>query len=410
MKRLEFPASVKEKALSLNFKKYDGVVCCEICKKILKPVDVRYDHIIPCNKGGNNTIKNCQILCEKCNGKKSDDEQKEEFLRMMYESTEQVGKTSKSFDKSSITKTEFDNIVRKYINDTGNIRKKDFMYVNGVLPSYSYVKMYYGNLSNLKKYFGIFDTSSGWNQETIKNALCSYIEIHGDILQKDLTKENGLPSLPCIRAKFPELKSFDEIKRTLCGLNATKTHWNKKKCIIAGKNFLLTHITLTQNDCTKENDMPPYKTILHWFGSMEEYKKALGIIPYTKNKYVSIEDIEKAIEVYFGNAERVVKSRKEFFKNFQYSESTIVKKYQSFQNFCTENNIIVIKQKKAHYMRDEVDYKIKEWFKSGNTFIPNGKDLTKYGLPSIMAIEQYYPDGWKTAFVYWQNIINISNT
>ena len=412
MERLEFPQKVKDKALGLNFKKYDGVVCCEICKKILKPIDIRYDHIIPCKKGGDNTIKNCQILCEKCNGQKSDDEQKEELLRMMYESTRQSGEIQNSNENSShkVDKVEFDEKVRRFINVNGNIRKKDFMYVNGDLPSYSYVIMYYGNLKNLKKHFEVFDTSSGWNQETIKNALCCYVDIHGDILQKDLTKENGLPSLPCIYAKFPDLKSFDEIKRTLCGLNATITHWNREKCIIAGKKFLLTHITLSQKDCTKDNGMPPYNTILRWFGSMEEYKKSLGIEPYTKNRFVSKEDIEAAVNLYFRDAERIIKSRKDFLIDFLYSESTIVNRYQSFQNFCVENNIIVINEKKAHYTKDEVDYKIKEWFKSGNAFIPNGKDLTKYGLPSIMVIEKYYPNGWRTAFLYWQNIITISNT
>ncbi|MFC1574416.1 HNH endonuclease [Candidatus Latescibacterota bacterium] len=34
--------------------------------------DLEYDHVIPVSKGGSNTARNIQLLCEKCNGEKSD--------------------------------------------------------------------------------------------------------------------------------------------------------------------------------------------------------------------------------------------------------------------------------------------------------------------------------------------------
>lgn len=45
----------------------DGGKCVE-CKSKEK---IEYDHIIPVNKGGSNTERNVQLLCEKCNREKS---------------------------------------------------------------------------------------------------------------------------------------------------------------------------------------------------------------------------------------------------------------------------------------------------------------------------------------------------
>ena len=34
--------------------------------------NLEYDHIIPVSKGGGNTVRNLELLCESCNRKKSD--------------------------------------------------------------------------------------------------------------------------------------------------------------------------------------------------------------------------------------------------------------------------------------------------------------------------------------------------
>ena len=42
------------------------------CVKCGSRENIEYDHIIPVSKGGSNTERNIQILCEKCNREKSD--------------------------------------------------------------------------------------------------------------------------------------------------------------------------------------------------------------------------------------------------------------------------------------------------------------------------------------------------
>jgi len=43
-----------------------------VCVKCGSRENLEYDHIIPLSKGGSNTVRNIELLCEKCNREKSD--------------------------------------------------------------------------------------------------------------------------------------------------------------------------------------------------------------------------------------------------------------------------------------------------------------------------------------------------
>ena len=46
---------------------------CQICGKYMPDgVGLHIDHIVPISKGGKSIPSNLQVLCSKCNGKKSD--------------------------------------------------------------------------------------------------------------------------------------------------------------------------------------------------------------------------------------------------------------------------------------------------------------------------------------------------
>ena len=44
---------------------------CALCGKNIRWEEAEADHITPWSKGGKTVIENCQILCKKCNRKKS---------------------------------------------------------------------------------------------------------------------------------------------------------------------------------------------------------------------------------------------------------------------------------------------------------------------------------------------------
>ena len=416
MANRDFSDSVKLSAIKENLKKNNGNICCAICGTRLSSInECRFDHVLPFAKGGKSTAENCQILCISCNLKKTDkilqdfllEEKAKQFFAGEVETTpvqDLSAKTSPENMKQPqdyMSKEAFDQAILSFITRKGDIHKVDFSREYNHLPSIHYVRKYYGDLRTLKKSFGVDDLSANWNRETIKATLERYIEQNGDILQKDLSKKNKLPSLPCILGHYPEYKSFTDIKKNMLNLTV-RSSWDMQSVIQAGKDYVEKHGKITESSLRAENKLPTARVVYNYFGSLAAYQKAVGSVISQKNDFISETELENAVNQFFGEKERVVVSMKEFFESFPYSPSTIHKRFGSFAAFCQKHNINVKHSKKAKYTKQEVDDAVAKWVKAGKE-IPVAKELSRLGLPSMSVILKYY-ENWKEPFVLYRKL------
>lgn len=410
MANRDFSDSIKLAVIKKNLEKNNGEIHCSICGLKLSSIEeCHFDHIVPFAKDGKSSFENCQILCINCNLKKTDkalkdfvleEKAKRFFAGETIDNSIQENKDDYT-TQDVMSKELFDQIIQGFIDRKGDIHKVDFGREYNHLPSIHYVKKYYGDLSTLKKKFGLEDLSLNWNRETIKVALERYIEQNGDLLQKDLTKKNKLPSLPCILNYYPEFNNFTEVKQHLCNL-AVREKWDLETAIRAGKEYVKKHGKITESHLRAENHLPTSKIIYSLFGSLPAYQQAIGSSITSKNEYISEEDIKNAVEQFFGERERIIESMQEFFETFPHSRSTIHKRFGSYASFCQTFGITVLNNKKAKYTKQEVDSAISKWVEEGKE-IPAAKDLSKLGLPSYSVILNFYED-WKEPFILYRKI------
>lgn len=412
MSNRDFSDSAKLEVITENLAKNNGQIQCEICgKKLSSIADCHFDHIEPYAKGGKSTADNCQILCISCNLSKTDKEMKdfllEEKARRFFAgesidaNVSEIAENEHKLDSDGMSKEQFDKQIANFIKKKGDIHKVDFGRTYNNLPSIHYVRKYYGDLNSLKKAFGIEDLSYSWNRDTIKMALVNYVLQHGTIGQKDMKKENKLPSVPCVLAHYPEYKNFTDIKRGLCNLDVPE-EWTVENVTASAREYVKKHGRVTQKDLRAANNLPAAKVIERLFGSFSAFQEAVGSEISIKHEFATKEDISRAVDTYFNGKERIVESSKVFFDSFQYSPSTIHKRYGSFAVFFMEQGIQVINSKKAKYSKREVDDAISNWVKAGNG-IPAAKDLYQLGLPSREVIRKFYED-WKEPFVLYEKL------
>ena len=351
-----FSDSIQYHAVLANLEKNNGQLRCALCGTLLaSKSECHFDHIFAYSKGGKSTLDNCQILCTECNLSKSDKEMYDFLLEekakrfMAGEAIESVLEPMPQAPTTTekMTKEKFDLVVGAFIKKHGDIKKVDFTRDKNGLPSIMYVVKYYGSMNELKSAFGL-KIDVAWDKESIWEKLTEYSKINPDFKQKELTKENGLPSLPCILSYFPEFKNFNDIKIAL-GLNLNYELWTKEKVLLASQNFLKTHSKITLKDLRKENGLPTSKVIYSFFGTMEAFQAEIGSEISKKQEFVSKEELMRAAAEIARQYGSVFESRAAFLEVFPYSQSVILNRYGSFDLFIKAASITILKTKKAKY-------------------------------------------------------------
>ena len=237
-----------------------------------------------------------------------------------------------------MTKEKFDTIVRAFIEKHGNIKKVDFTRDKNGLPSITYVIKYYGSMNELKLAFEL-KVDILWNRENIWDTLVKYSKINPEFKQADLTKEKGLPSLPCILSYYPEYKNFSEIKIAL-GLELNYELWTKEKVVEACRKYLETHSKITLKDLRKENGLPTAKVIYNFYGTMQKFQEEIGSEVSKSQEFISKEELLNASEAIISQKGSSFENRTAFLDVFPYSQSVIISRFGSFDAFVKAGVIV----------------------------------------------------------------------
>ena len=305
-----------------------------------------------------------------------------------------------------MSKEKFDTIVGEFIKKKGSIKKVDFTRDKNGLPSVAYVTRYYGSMNELKLAFRL-KPDVVWNRDNIWDRLVEYSKTNPEFKQVDLVKENELPSLPCILSYYPEYKNFSDIKIAL-GLGLNYKLWTKEKVIGACNQYLKTHAKITQKDLKKENGLPTAKVIYNFFGTMKNFQEEIGSEVSKRQEFISREEIMAAAKEIVCQYGSTFESRNAFLEVFPYSLSVILHRFGSFDSFIQLANIKLLNTKKAKYTKQEVDNIILAYLKDGNSIPTSAKQLSTINLPSSSTILRFYDD-WKEPFVVFSKMISFTS-
>lgn len=305
-----------------------------------------------------------------------------------------------------MSKEKFDTVVGEFIKKKGDIKKVDFTRDKNGLPSVAYVTRYYGSMNELKLAFGL-KPDVVWNRDNIWDRLVEYSKTNPEFKQTDLVKKNELPSLPCILSYYPEYKNFSDIKIAL-GLGLNYELWTKEKVIGACNQYLKTHTKITQKDLKKENGLPTAKVIYNFFGTMKNFQEEIGSEVSKRQEFISREEIMAAVKEIVCQYGSTFESRNAFLEVFPYSLSVILHRFGSFDSFIQLANIKLLNTKKAKYTKQEVDNIILAYLKDGNSIPTSAKQLSTINLPSSSTILRFYDD-WKEPFVVFSKMISFTS-
>ena len=141
---------------------------------------------------------------------------------------------------------------------------------------------------------------------------------------------------------------------------------------------------------------------------MQEFQKQVGSKISYSQEFISKDEILRVTKELIAKEGNIYESRGDFLEKFPYSQSVILNRYGSFDNYIKETKIIIKNVKKAKYSKREVDNMILSFLKDGNKIPNSAKKLSELKLPSSSTMLRFYED-WKEPFIIFSKMIDITN-
>lgn len=105
----------------LNFKDKNDDNVCPYCERIVKELDIHFDHLIPYSQGGADILTNLIPVCKYCNRSKMDDNFSEWYRNQFFYNQTNEKNIMEYFLGRELKKFYKNNKVGKKILDTGGL-------------------------------------------------------------------------------------------------------------------------------------------------------------------------------------------------------------------------------------------------------------------------------------------------